>query len=261
MWREDAEATMRRLVPHGYSDFDIFLTPPSFWPSAMTTHERSQYRRRLEQESMRIDSVNFPNYDYNPAAPTEAARKFSIGLLAEQISVCAEMGIKRFIIIPGRYGLSSPPVSFGLDWLHRCFDLLLPLAEREGVQLVIENVPSTVLPSVSDIITFVAAYDHPNLAMCYDVANAEFVGDDHYSLLLQAAKWLAQVHFSDATRTRWAHDPVGHGTVDFAGIGRLLVEIGFSQVAINEVRGDPQEEAIIGSQRALFADYGWPAAG
>jgi deoxyribonuclease-4 len=260
IWVEDAVTTMRRLRAIGYRDFDIFLTPPSFWPIDMSAGDRSRMMSQLKAEDIRIESINFPNYDYNPAAPTQVMRDFSYKMLADQIPICSELGIPRFIVIPGRYGISSPAREVGIGWLRACFDKLLPLAERYNVQLVIENVPSTVLPSMGQIVDFVSSYDHPSLAICYDVANAEFAGDDHIEQITRAAKWLVQVHISDATRTRWAHDPIGMGSIDFRSVGTCLQSIGFSSVAINEVRGEPRVDSIRLSQERLIADYGWPAA-
>jgi len=43
------------------------------------------------------------------------------------------------------------------------------------------------------------------------------------------------VHLSDASAKRWAHEPVGLGTVDFATIFRTLDEIAFDGACILEV--------------------------
>ena len=43
------------------------------------------------------------------------------------------------------------------------------------------------------------------------------------------------MHLSDASAKRWAHEPVGLGTVDFATIFRTLDEIAFDGACILEV--------------------------
>ena len=85
------------------------------------------------------------------------------------------------------------------------------------------------------------------LAIWHDIeAHGELEYDDWHTrehmpervapgALRRLAPRLGQVHLSDASAKRWAHEPVGLGTVDFATIFRTLDEIAFDGACILEV--------------------------
>lgn len=82
---------------------------------------------------------------------------------------------------------------------------------------------------------FMGRFDHPLLAVAYDVANAEFIGEDQVAALGLLEPWLGQVHLSDGTRTSWRHDRAGTGTVRFGDICLALEEIRFRGLRVAEV--------------------------
>jgi L-ribulose-5-phosphate 3-epimerase len=83
------------------------------------------------------------------------------------------------------------------------------------------------------------------------VANAEFVAEDQVQALRRLAPKLGQVHLSDGTRTRWRHDHVGLGTVDFPAILQTLDELQFSGVSILEIVSATPCEDMAASMTAL----------
>ena len=104
---------------------------------------------------------------------------------------------------------------------------------------------------------WLATFDDPRLEVAYDVANAEFVSEDHAEALRRLAPRLGQVHLSDATATRWAHDRVGSGTVDFDTVFQALDEIAFGGACILEVVTPTPVPDMVASIEALAS--GGPA--
>jgi L-ribulose-5-phosphate 3-epimerase len=98
----------------------------------------------------------------------------------------------------------------------------------------------------------------PQVEICYDIANAHFIGEDAVAGLKAVAPRLGIVHLSDTGRDAWRHDPVGQGSCDFAGFGAALKAMSYSGTSMLEiVSGEPLED-IVASHQTLVR-WGWAA--
>jgi sugar phosphate isomerase/epimerase len=113
-----------------------------------------------------------------------------------------------------------------------------------------------VFPRADQLIAFADRIDSPLVGICYDIANAHFIGEDTAAGLRQVRSRLGIAHLSDTGRAAWRHDPVGQGTCDFAGFGAALREIGYAGTSMLEIVADPPVEHIVASHRQL-ARWGW----
>lgn len=235
-WREPALQALRRLHALGLNGFDVILAPGHCWPGELTAADRSRLASTLAAEGIRIDSVNFPALDLNLASCVAEVRKYSVERYREALLLGAELGVRGVVAVPGRVSsLIGPPPEETERWLAESVGELLAVAEETDASVFLELHPQTPIPTVDALDRFVAGFDDPRLRVAYDVANAEFVSEDHGEALLRLAPRLGQVHLSDASATRWAHDRVGLGTVDFATVFRTLDEIAFDGACILEV--------------------------
>jgi sugar phosphate isomerase/epimerase len=235
-WREPALDALRRLHALGLDGFDVVLAPGHCWPGDLTAAERSGLASTLSAEGIRIDSVNFPALDLNLASCVAEVRTYSVGRYREALLLGAELGARGVVAVPGRVSpLIGPPREETERWLAESVGELLAVAEETDGSVFLELHPQTPIPTVDALDRFVAGFDDPRLRVAYDVANAEFVSEDHGEALRRLAPRLGQVHLSDASTTRWAHDRIGLGTVDFAAVCRTLDEIAFDGACILEV--------------------------
>ena len=147
--------------------------------------------------------------------------------------------------------LVGPPPEETERWLGESVAELLRVAHEVDVSVFLELHPQTPIPTVDALDRFMARLDDPRLEVAYDVANAEFVSEDHAEALRRLAPRLGQVHLSDATATRWAHDRVGSGTVDFDTVFQALDEIAFGGACILEVVTPTPVSDIVASIEAL----------
>jgi sugar phosphate isomerase/epimerase len=235
-WREPALQALRRLHALGLNGFDVILAPGHCWPGELTVADRSRLASTLAAEGIRIDSVNFPALDLNLASCVAEVREYSVERYREALLLGAELGVRGVVAVPGRVSsLIGPPPEETERWLAESVGELLAVAEETDASVFLELHPQTPIPTVDALDRFVAGFDDPRLRVAYDVANAEFVSEDHGEALRRLAPRLGQVHLSDASATRWAHDRVGLGTVDFATVFRTLDEIAFDGPCILEV--------------------------
>lgn len=236
VWQATALEALRRLRGLGLDGFDVILAPGHCWAAELDGRARRRLARALDADGIRVDSLNFPALDLNLASPVAEVRRYAVARYGEALGLAADLGAGAVVVVPGRVSaLLQPPLEVSERRLAEGVDALLPLADETGVSLFVELHPQTPVPTVDALARFVRSFAHPRLGVAYDVANAELVGEDHADSIRRLAPLLGQVHLSDGSRTRWAHDRVGTGTVDFAAVLQTLDEIGFTGGRVLEI--------------------------
>lgn len=143
----------------------------------------------------------------------------------------AEVGIQH--PSSGDYGVDVEGVDNYMKQLGKSLDTLLPVAEKLGFTLAIENLPSPgrfgTRPEHFEAI--IENFAHPNVGFCLDTGHALVsVGPDRAGEFLEImAPHLVAFHLSDNAGDRDSHLAPGHGRVDFLPVFRQAVEIGFSR--------------------------------
>lgn len=239
MWTHPALQAMDELGALGLSTFDVIVTPGHLWPSEIARGGRTQLKQDLAGRGFTLDSLNPPATDYNLASLTPNVRQLALDMYVEIIELAADLEAKAVVVVPGRVSSLLPPPRYKLDTVIE--DSISQLALRAavlGVGLHLEVHPLTPMPMTRDLLTFVQKLASPAVGIAYDVANAEFVGEDQASAIAAMGKHLTQIHLSDATRTRWMHGSFGTGTVDLRSVLNALDAIGYSGSAVFEIISD-----------------------
>lgn len=236
MWSEPAPLTMRRIGELGLKEFDVIMAPGHLWPDELDGAARRQLRQELAQEGLRVESTNMPALDFNLGSCLPEVRAHAVSRYADALRLSADLGGRGVVVVPGRVsGLLPPRRDDTLAWLGDSIAALLKIADETGQDLLLETHPLTAIASAEAMAAFVEPFGHTRLLVAYDVANAEFIGEDQVEAIRRLRSVLAQVHLSDATRTSWRHDRAGLGTVRFDRVRAALEEIDFGGVAIIEV--------------------------
>ncbi len=141
--------------------------------------------------------------------------------------------------MPGRVSSLLPPPREQL-WgvLEDGIGALAEHARSKGLVLHLEVHPLTPVPTALETVSLVERIASPAVGIAYDVANAEFIGEDQVNAIAAMGRYLTQIHLSDATRTRWMHGGFGTGTVDLEAVLNALDESGFSGAAVLEIISD-----------------------
>jgi sugar phosphate isomerase/epimerase len=260
MWSEPALSAMQKLKALGLNDFDVIMVPGHLWHDELGAGDRAALARALRAEGMRLESLNLPALDVNLASCVREVRHYAVDVYAKAMQLCRDLGGRAVVVVPGRVsGLWPPAQRDSESWLAEALERLLETADALDLDLYIESHPQTPIPTVDRIERFLARIEHRRLKVAYDVSNAEFVSENQVDALRRLAPRLGQVHLSDGTRTRWRHDRVGLGTVDFRAILDVLDAIGFAGVRLLEIISPSALDDIAASKRALEALRG-PAA-
>ena len=245
------------LAQRGYSEFELMMYPGHRWPADTDGPARRQLRRTVESSGLRITTLNMPNIDLNIAGAASEMRAYSIANLRGVVELAGDLGAPGVVIGPGKANPLMPaPTERLTGYFFAALDELLPLAERAGTALYVENMPFAFLPGIDALLAALDRYGHPGIGIVYDVANGHFIGEDVCDALRKCRERLRIVHLSDTNQKVYRHDPVGLGTVDFAPIPSVLAEIGYDERPILEIISMNADRDIDASATQLAA-LGW----
>jgi L-ribulose-5-phosphate 3-epimerase len=250
---------IRHLAEQGYPGFELMMYPGHLWPSEVDAAAKRDIVRAYEETGTRIVSFNMPNIDFNIVGASPEMRQYSLGLLSQFVTLAGEVGAPAIVIGPGK---ANPPFSPGREFLvghfFKALDHLSPIAKKNGVRLLVENMPFAFLPDAASLVQTLDEYGNNDVGIIYDVANGHFIGEDPREGLRTVQKRLGLVHFSDTGRSVYRHDTVGLGDVPFGDVPPVLAEIGYSELPVLEVISRSPDADTMDSAKRL-ADLGYTA--
>jgi len=195
-----------------------------------------------------------PNIDMNIAGASEEMRAYTLDLLERIVILAGDLGVPGAIIGPGKSNpLYAMPHERLMGHFFRALDRLVPVAQRVGTSLYVENMPFAFLPAIDELMAALDTYGNDDLGVVYDVANAWFIKEDIGEGLRKCARRLRLVHYSDTGHGVYRHDAVGLGTVPFAVVPHVLREIGHDRLPMLEIIAPEADQAIDDSVTRLIA--------
>jgi len=256
LWQASLEDAIRRLREIGFRYVEAMATPPHLWPRDTDARRREHLRRLCESLDVELVALNPTFLDLNLASTNPGIRAETVKQLEETIDLAADVGARLIVVACGqRHPLISPGPRelwrIVADGLERC----LERCDRRGVSLGLENA-WTVVDRAQQLVQLVRDHAHPRLQIAYDVANAAMVQSPSDGLRLVAGR-LLHVHLSATNRRVWAHDPIGHGVIDFAEIAAILRDIGYEGVSILEVTHPQDSDAALRESAEALEALGW----
>jgi len=265
IWSTPMPDCVRALRELGYTHFEVVINPPHLACEDRDAAARRRLRQSFDAAGIRLRSLNLPSLDVNLASPMPRTRAYSIDVFRSAIELAADLGAPRLITVPGRVNpLLAPPMPLRERWMRESLEQLIPYAEANGVGLALENVPFASFPDAVSLGRFVRAMASPALSICYDVANAHFIGESPIAGINEVGDQVSVVHLSDTSRARWLHAEIGTGDVSFAAVRSALDAIDYQGYCMLEIIEPDPTGAIVRSHQVLaelgFARCPVPAA-
>ncbi|WP_108661412.1 sugar phosphate isomerase/epimerase family protein [Acuticoccus kandeliae] len=240
------------LAKQGYREFELMMFPGHLWPAEMSATDRRELRKLIEDNGLRVVSVNMPNIDLNIAGASKEMREYSLGLISSFTTLAGELGASGVVIGPGKSNPLFPlPKERLQGYFFEALDRLYPLARDGGTKLLVENMPFGYLPDVTSILSTLSAYGNDDIYLIYDVANGHFIGKDPRDELREGQHKIRLVHLSDTNQKVYKHDPVGLGDVPFANVPPVLKEIGYKELPMLEIVSLDPDTDLMKSVKAL----------
>ena len=244
---------VRTLAERGVRTVELMLYPGHLW---ITDHQETliDLRRVIEQSGITLVTLNSPNIDLNIAAATAEMRDHSIALNIEYLQVAAELQAQALIIGPGKPNPLFPLPRDAMEpYFFRALDALIPIAERNGIELWAENMPFAFLPEAGALMDSLDRYGADSIGVCYDVANAHFIGENPVAGFDRVSPRLRLVHLSDTGQSVYRHDPVGLGNVNFAVLMPKLKTLKLERPPMLEIISRDPDRDIARSIETLAA--------
>lgn len=254
MWSTPAIDCVRRFGDLGYREFELVVNPPHLGLDELDAAQRRRIAAAVRWEGLSLRSLILPSLDTNLASSLSRMRSYSVQVFRDAIDLASDLGIPYLVTVPGRMNPQlAPTPAQRRGWMRESLDALIPHAESRGVGLALENVPFASFPDAASLGAFVRGIGSPALSICYDAANAHFIGERPAEGLRQLQDLVRIVHLSDTRRSAWRHDEIGRGDVPFGEVRAVLDEIGFDGACMLEIIDSKPEAAILRSHRALAA--------
>lgn len=250
---------LEQLADQGYRQFEIMLVPGHFWPSIDGVAGRREIEALVARRSLQILSLNQPNIDVNLASVVPEMRQHSCGVIANAIELAAAWNAKGVVVNPGKCNPVFPASKDVLtDCFRRSLEVLVPIAQTAGVQLIVKNHPLSYLYYASDLRHFFDAFGWEQVGIGYDFANGHFAGEAPEEVL-QLRDHLSLMYAADTTLDAFSHAQVGTGTVAFEKIATMLRDARICLPTILEIVAESAQLAIDASVERLDSIH-WPIA-
>jgi sugar phosphate isomerase/epimerase len=178
-----------------------------------------------------VESATFhaPFEDLWPGARDEEARKLAVRRLQQAISLAPIFRPRGIVVHGGYYGwIYDFDPNRWFEPARRTFGAVLETAEKEGVDLFLENVFDE---TPEHLLRLKEAIGSKRLGFCCDAGHATLFSD------LPVHKWveafgpdLRELHVHDNLGRRDDHLPVGEGAINFRGILHAALDAGASPI-------------------------------
>ncbi|HAI13689.1 MAG TPA: xylose isomerase [Phycisphaerales bacterium] len=208
--------------------------------------ECQKIAKLIEQSSIEVPTVAAGlSWGCNPVSNDADTRKQSIELHAKALQRTADVGAKAMLMVPG---VVSGPMSGGkhvrydlaMQRVTEAVEQLLPLAEKVGVDLCLENVWNGMFYSPTELASFIDSFTSNRLGVYFDVGNVLGYHQypPHWIELL--GKRIKRVHIKDYAENfgfvgGYTFCSLGAGQVPWAESIAALKAIGYDQTLVAEM--------------------------
>lgn len=257
---------LKHLRSLGYDRFEMMIFPPHCWPRELSAEQRRDYAAWLDGEGAALTSFCYPLLDNNPNGVDALMRQYTLDRYREAIDMAAEWKCPYVVCIPGPVNsLINPPVQWMLDWFVEGMKQLVDHAKGTGVQLLLENVPFTFLPTAQDMKETAALID-PSVGVNFDICNSAFIKEDPAEAIRLLGPLVRNVHISDSGYGDFKHERLGTGIVEPGPVAKALADIGYDGATVLEIITDAlapgaDPDGDIRASHAILAQHGWKPLG
>jgi myo-inositol catabolism protein IolH len=266
MLRERTFAEVCRIAADiGYDSIELSPRPdfiPFFVHPRADRAKVTEIRTALRDTGIELASI-LPLYRWS--SPDEAERLAAVGYWKRAIQLAADLGCS---VMNSEFNGRPERAAESEAQFWCSMEELLPIFEREGIQLNLEAHPDDFIETNREAVDLVRGIDSDIVRYVFCAPHSYYLGDDLAAMIAYAAPVLAHVHVADVLNHRASsglryivnppgsparvhqHLDIGQGEVDFDALFGSLKSVGFDGIVTSCVFA--WEERAVESSRFMF---------
>lgn len=233
------------------ADFLEWWVRPRVYPERVRS-----FKKALKEHSVQLASL-LPMYRW--ASPDEEERRTAVANWRKAIEVAVEMEVDTLNSEFGRgphpqrgsctaCGAGSMTIEASESSWWRSMEDLVPILEKEGLQLNIEPHPDDFVETLHPAVDMIRTINSPNVRFLYCAPHTFHFGDDMAQMIRDSAPVLAHVHVADTFNHKASsglryiinppgsaarvhqHMDIGQGEIDWDVFFKTLAEVKFDGI-------------------------------
>ncbi len=249
---------LRGIRRAGFGGVEILADVPHAYPDAIDANLTSEVKRELEALGLAVSNVNVncsfgywkdappePYFEPSLISPNPQHRADRTRLILKALEFARDVGAANVSITSGRMLGGMPPEPAARQFAESIRPIL-DRADRLGVDVGIECEPGLYLEYVSELREWIDRLGHPRLGANLDVGHSQVIGESIPDAVKLLGDRIWNLHVEDIPGRKHYHLIPGQGTLDWGGLKRALVEVGYARFLTVELYThwqNPQEAA------------------
>lgn len=227
---------MKQAKRLGFDAIELCIADQGVLTDKATPEQCQQIRRDAKTIGIEISSLaSGQSWFASPTASDAAVRKSIIDFTKRALQVAKWLGTDAYLFVPGAVDVFFLPnceiIPYDVCYKRakEAVKKLVPVAEKLGVNLCIENVWNKFLLSPLEMKDFIDQFQSKRVGSYFDVGNVLLTGyPDQWIHIL--GKRIKRVHIKDFKKSVGTVEgfvDLGQGDVDFKAVKTALAKIGY----------------------------------
>ncbi len=240
----DLFLNMKTAKELGFDGIELALDEAGALTPETTDEEAKKIADHAKELGLELYSVATGLYwTYSLSDDDAALRTRAMEIAKAQIRLASALGCESVLLIPGSAKVNFVPDLKDVDYVT-AYDRavaavkeLIPVAEKYGIRLAIENVGNGMLLTPVEMRDFIDRFNSPYVTSYFDVGNTLCVGlPEHW--IRGLGKRIDKVHFKDYFMVNDVYEvecDLLRGSVDYPTVMDAFAEIGYEGWVTAEV--------------------------
>jgi sugar phosphate isomerase/epimerase len=220
----------------GYDGVEILCDIPHAYPKTLSEQATIEIKNCINKEGITVTNLNaFTLYAigdlYHPSwiEPDFQQRKLRIDHTIDCIILAKKLGSESISIEPGGpIDLQTLGRNTLVKIFHDSLLQILPVAEREGIKILIEPEPNLLIENSKQFLEFIRSIGSDLVKLNFDIGHFFCVNEDLPSTICKLSNYIEHFHIEDISIERnHNHLLLGEGVIDFKTVFRTIHDIGF----------------------------------
>jgi sugar phosphate isomerase/epimerase len=220
----------------GYDGVEILCDIPHAYPRTLSEQAIVEIKNCINKEGISIANLNaftlFAIGDvYHPSwiEPDSQQRKLRIEHTIDCIVLAKKLGSESISVEPGGpVDLRTLDRNALIKIFRNSLLEILPVAEREGIKILIEPEPNLLIENSKQFLEFVRLTASDLVKLNFDIGHFFCVNEDLPTTIYNLSNYIEHFHVEDISVERLHnHLLLGEGVIDFKTVFKAIHDIGF----------------------------------